>query len=448
MQQMPEKITLVGGGLSGSLMAIFLARRGYDVKLYERRPDMRLGNLAGGRSINLALSNRGLRALERVGLDHEILAIAIPMTGRMMHDRTGNLSYQPYGKDGQAINSVSRGGLNIRLLELADEYSNIEIYFDHKCIFCDPDSGETRYQDSRGKEIIDVADIVIGTDGAYSAVREAFMHSSRFNYSQVYEEHGYKELEITPDESGEFRLNKNCLHIWPRKSFMMIALPNPGGNFTCTLFMPFEGNPGFDDLTSHENVRRLFEKEFPDALALMPGLEKDFFENPIGTLATIRCYPWVKGKTALLGDSAHAVVPFYGQGMNCSFEDCVVLDDFIDMYGGNWNQILDAYQQSRKPDADAIATLAVQNFIEMRDHVGSENFLHRKKIEHELSELYPDLFQSQYELVTFSDKSYSYAFNQGLKNDIILNHIIDNKLESKITDRDFFSNLLDEIIRP
>lgn len=440
---MTQKVTLVGGGLSGSLMAIFLARRGYDIHVYERRPDMRKGDYSGGRSINLALSNRGLHALKRVGLDQEVLNIAIPMSGRMMHDRNGSLSYQPYGREGQAINSVSRGGLNIRLLQLADEYPNITLYFDQKCVFADLDTGITRYHDNAGNEIEDKADVVIGTDGAYSAVRDAFMRSQRFSYSQTYEEHGYKELEITPDENGDFRINKNCLHIWPRKSFMMIALPNPGGNFTCTLFMPFEGNPGFDDLLTTEKVQKLFESEFQDAVPLMPGLTDDFFSNPIGTLATIRCYPWVSGRTALLGDSAHAVVPFYGQGMNCSFEDCVVLDDFIEMYHGNWDQILDAYQKSRKPDADAIATLAVNNFIEMRDLVGTESFRHRKQVEHELTELYPELFQSQYELVTFSTRPYSYAFNQGAKNDRLLDHIIQNKLESQIGD----AKLMNELIR-
>lgn len=444
---MPEKITLVGGGLAGSLMAIFLARRGYDVKLYERRPDMRLGAYEGGRSINLALSNRGLRALEKVGLDKEVLEIAIPMTGRMMHDRNGNLSYQPYGREGQAINSVSRGGLNIRLLQLADEYPNIEMFFDHKCVFADLEAGVTKYTDAKGNTIEDTADIVIGTDGAYSAVRDAFMRSNRFTYSQTYEDHGYKELEITPDENGEFRLNKNCLHIWPRKSFMMIALPNPGGNFTCTLFMPFAGNPGFDDLLTDGQVKELFDKEFPDAVPMMPGLTEDFFGNPIGTLATIRCYPWVKGRTALLGDSAHAVVPFYGQGMNCSFEDCIVLDDFIEMYHGNWDQILDAYQKSRKPDADSIASLAVQNFVEMRDLVGTPEFLHKKHVEHELVELYPDLFQSQYELVTFSTKPYSYAYARGEKNDQLLRHIISNKMEDKLADRAVMEKVIKSFIQ-
>ncbi|MBS3915505.1 MAG: FAD-dependent monooxygenase [Bacteroidetes bacterium] len=441
---MSEKITLVGGGLAGGLLGVYLARRGYKVKIFERRSDMRSGNYEGGRSINLALSTRGIRALEKVGLDKEILSIAIPMTGRMIHDVEGRLAYQPYGKDGQAIHSVSRGGLNIRLLQLADQYENIELFFDHRCVHADPDTGLTRYINANGDEIEDTADVVIGTDGAFSAVRDSMMRYPRFNYSQTYENHGYKELEITPGDSGEFRINKNCLHIWPRKSFMMIALPNPGGNFTCTLFMPFVGQPGFENLQTPQEILELFEKEFPDALPMMPGLSEDFFGNPTGALATIRCYPWVKGKTALLGDSAHAVVPFYGQGMNCSFEDCIILDELIDTCEGDWIKILDEYQKSRKPNADAIADLAVQNFVEMRDLVGTDAFLHRKHIEHDLTELYPDLFHSQYELVTFSTNPYSYAKVQGSKNDNLLDHIIEHKLESRITEKTFMENLIKE----
>lgn len=442
---MPQKITLVGGGLSGGLLSVFLARRGYEVHVYERRPDMRQGQYEGGRSINLALSTRGIRGLEKAGIAREVLDIAIPMTGRMMHDKTGNLAYQPYGKEGQAINSVSRGGLNIRLLQLADAYPNIHMYFDHKCTFCDPEQGITRYTDRDGNPVEDKADVVIGTDGAFSAVRDAFMNG-RFSYSQTYENHGYKELEITPDAYGEFRMNQNCLHIWPRSSYMMIALPNPGGNFTCTLFLPWEGELSFESLKTPEDVQKFFNRDFADAVPLMPGLTDDFFGNPTGSLATFRCYPWVKGRTALLGDSAHGVVPFYGQGMNCCFEDCIELDEFIGEFEGDWPKILDAYQKSRKPNADAIASLAVQNFVEMRDLVGTAAFLHRKHVEHELTELYPELFKSQYELVTFHTTPYSYALQMGAKNDRLLDHIINNKLESKLGEPGYMEPLIRELL--
>jgi kynurenine 3-monooxygenase len=438
---MTEKVTLVGGGLAGSLMSIYLAKRGYDVYIYERRGDMRSGNYIGGRSINLALSTRGLRGLAKVGLDQDVLDISIPMTGRMMHSVDGALKYQPYGKDGQAIYSVSRGQLNIKLLQLADQYPNIHMFFNCKCVSTNLETCETTYVNERGETIVDKADVVLGTDGAFSALRDAMQRTSRFNFSQTYENYGYKELEIVPNANGDFQLDKNSLHIWPRQSFMMIALPNPGGNFTCTLFMPFDGNPGIDQLTTPEEITAFFQLHFPDAMSMMPGLVDDYMNNPTGVLATMRCYPWVRGNNALMGDSAHAVVPFYGQGMNCSFEDCVVLDECIEELGGEWGSVLDAYQKLRKPNADAIANLALQNFVEMRDLVGSDAFLHKKKVEHMLSEKHPDLFVSQYERVTFSTRDYAEALAYGELNDRVLESIIQNKWEEKLDDRAFVETL-------
>jgi kynurenine 3-monooxygenase len=438
---MSEKVTLVGGGLAGSLMSIYLAKRGYEVYIYERRADMRSGNYVGGRSINLALSTRGLRGLAKVGLDAEVLDISIPMTGRMMHSVDGALKYQPYGKDGQAIYSVSRGQLNIKLLQLADQYPNIHMFFNHKCTGVNLETCESTYVNEAGETITDKADVVLGTDGAFSALRDAMQRTPRFNFSQTYENYGYKELEIVPNEGGDFQLDKNCLHIWPRKSFMMIALPNPGGNFTCTLFMPFEGKPGIDDLKTREDIKEFFDTYFPDAVPMMPGLVDDYLNNPTGMLTTMRCYPWVNGKNALMGDSAHAVVPFYGQGMNCSFEDCVVLDECIEELGGDWTNVLDAYQKLRKPNADAIANLALQNFVEMRDLVGSDAFLHKKKVEHMLSEKHPDLFVSQYERVTFSTRDYAEALAYGEHNDRVLEAIIQNGWEEKLDDRTFVETL-------
>jgi len=438
---MAEKVTLVGGGLAGSLMSIYLAKRGYEVYIYERRADMRSGNYQGGRSINLALSTRGLRGLAKVGLDQEVLDISIPMTGRMMHSVDGALKYQPYGKDGQAIYSVSRGQLNIKLLQLADQYPNIHMFFNCKCVATNLETCETTYVNEHGETIVDKADVVLGTDGAFSALRDAMQRTSRFNFSQTYENYGYKELEIVPNAIGDFQLDKNCLHIWPRQSFMMIALPNPGGNFTCTLFMPFDGNPGIDQLKTAEEITAFFQLHFPDAMTMMPGLVDDYMNNPTGVLATMRCYPWVRGNNALMGDSAHAVVPFYGQGMNCSFEDCVVLDECIEELGGEWGSVLDAYQKLRKPNADAIANLALQNFVEMRDLVGSDAFLHKKKVEHMLSEKHPDLFVSQYERVTFSTRDYAEALAFGELNDRVLESIIQNKWEEKLDDRAFVETL-------
>lgn len=425
---------VIGGGLAGSLISIFMAKRGYDVHVYERRPDPRSANVYQGKSINLALSNRGLNALKKVGLDEAILKTAIPMSGRMMHSTNGELSYQPYGKEGQAINSVSRGGLNIRLLELADEFENIHLNFNARCVDVNLDEGTAIYENPKGEKNTVAADRIIGTDGAFAATRLRLQFTELFNYRQDYLDHGYKELHIPPDATNGFRLEKNALHIWPREEFMMIALPNIDGSFTCTLFLAQKGNPSFETLDTKDKVEQFFKRYFPDTLPLIPDLLKDFLENPTGSLVTVRCYPWVyKDKLALLGDAAHAIVPFYGQGMNCAFEDCVVLDQCLEKYSNNWSQALDEYQKLRKPNADAIANLALQNFVEMRDKVADKDFLHRKHIEHELTELYPDIFKSQYELVTFSLEPYDYALRRGEVNNRLLDEIIGRKLDAELT---------------
>ena len=425
-----KNITLIGGGLSGSLMAIFLAKRGYHVDVYERRPDPRNSNLYAGKSINLALSNRGIAALEKVGLDQAVLQTAIPMSGRMIHSKTGELSYQPYGKAGQAINSVSRGGLNIRLLELADEHENISLHFEHRCINLDNDCNTAVFEDASGNTREVSSDVFIGSDGAFAATRLHLQITRRFDYEQDFENYGYKELHIPPAAEGSFALEKNSLHIWPRGNFMMIALPNIDGSFTCTLFFPYEGETSFATINNEEKARAFFQEYFPDVINIMPDYLNNYLNNPIGNLVTIKCFPWVfKDKLALIGDAAHAIVPFYGQGMNCSFEDCVVLDECIEKHGDNWNKIFEEYQALRKPNADAIAHLAQQNFIEMRDKVGDAAFLHRKHIEHDLVEHYGAHFKSQYELVTFSTRPYTYALEQGKINDQILDALIDRNIQ-------------------
>lgn len=439
---MAEKINIIGGGLSGTLMAIYLAKRGFEINLFERRPDMRKNKMSAGRSINLALSTRGLNALEKVGLDQEILADAIPMYGRMIHSKTSELSYQPYGKEGQAINSVSRGRLNIRLLELADEFENIQLHFNTKCVDLNVEAGTAIFEMEDGTRQSFVSDRIIGTDGAFAATRARMQMGDRFDYNQFYLKVGYKELEIPAADLGAFKMDKNSLHIWPRGAFMMIALPNPSGDFTCTLFVPFEGEKSFDNLKTKEAVTAFFKEEFPDAVALMPTLLEDFFANPTASLVTVRCYPWVKAdKLALMGDAAHAVVPFYGQGMNCSFEDVVVMDECIEKYGSDWNKVFDEYQKLRKPNADAISELAIQNYSEMAEKVGDKHFLHKKHIEHDLSDLYPDQFKSQYELTTFSLSPYKYALDQGKKNDALLEQIIADAAEEKIKDPAYMDTL-------
>ena len=441
---MGEKIVLVGGGLAGSLMSIYLAKRGYEVHLYERRDDMRTGQYQGGRSINLALSTRGITALEKVGLVDEILSISIPMYGRMMHSVSGDLNYQAYGRDDQAIYSVSRGELNIKLLQLADKYSNIHMYFNQKCVNMNLDKNIATFENEKGEKYDVKGDVFLATDGAFSALRDAMIRNPRHDFSQDYQSHGYKELEIVPGPNSTFQMEEKALHIWPRSSFMMIALPNPGGNFTCTLFLPYEGEVSFEHLNNDEEVMEFFQTYFPDSISMMPKLLEDFRNNPIGHLSTMRTYPWVKNRSALMGDAAHAIVPFYGQGMNCSFEDCVILDQCIEEIGGDWNNILKEYQKSRKPNADAIADLAIQNFVEMRDLVGLPDFLHKKSIEKKLVDALPGEYRTQYERVTFSNDPYREALLAGEKNDEFIQHIIDNDLEEKINDKTFAKSLVEK----
>ncbi len=432
-----KSITLVGGGLAGSLAAVYLAKRGYEVDIYERRPDMRNVEIPAGRSINLALSTRGIDALKRVGLDQVVLDQAIPMAGRMMHDEKGNLAYQPYGKDGQVINSVSRAHLNIQLLKLADEHKNVNQFFNMRCQEVDIENSICKFTNEKTGENIEVkSDYILGSDGAYSPVRLKMMKNDRFDYSQSYTKSGYKELSITPTPDGNFAMDPDSLHIWPRGNFMMIALPNPDKSFTCTLFMPYAGEVGFDQINSDQEILNFMNTYFADAVPLMPELLNDFKRNPVGSLVTVRCYPWHMKKATLIGDACHAIVPFYGQGMNCAFEDCVELDNCLEEFG-DWDKAMNEYQKRRKPNADAIADLALQNFIEMRDLVGDKDFLHYKKMEHQLCELHPDLFKSQYEMVTFSKVPYSEAKIKGAQNTQRVHDLIASKYEDKITDRSF-----------
>lgn len=416
-------IAIVGAGLVGSLLAVYLLKRGYRITIFERRSDMRKNQLNAGRSINLALSNRGIRALREVGLEGMLDEKAIPMHGRMMHDKKGNLTFQQYGKEGQFINSISRSGLNMALMTEAERLG-ATIHFDSRCNQTNLEDTELTISqgDSTG---VHKFDLIIGADGAFSAVRAALQYTDRFTYSQEYLDHGYKELTIPPGKDGSFLIEKNALHIWPRDSFMLIALPNPDGNFTCTLFFPFEGPVSFEQLRTDEEIRLFFEKEFPDALKLMPTLVEEFKSNPTSSLVTIRCYPWVRNKTLLIGDAAHGVVPFYGQGMNAGFEDCRVLNDLLNVHGDNWDEVLPAFQKLRKPDTDAISHLAVENFIEMRDLVADDDFLLRKKIEAKLHTLYPDRWIPQYSMVTFHDgMRYSDAQKIGRKQRLIMDEVM------------------------
>lgn len=407
------KATIAGSGLVGSLLAIYLRKHGHQVNVYERRPDMRDTSIPAGRSINLALSNRGLRALEGIGLADEIRKICIPMHGRIIHDVAGNTNFQPYGQPGQFINSVSRGDLNKMLMDEAEK-AGANIYFNQRLSNVELDKAITHFTDTVNHTESHVeADTIFGTDGAFSAARmQLMLGTDRFNYSQTYLEHGYKELTILPI-NGDFALDPNALHIWPRGGYMLIALPNIDKTFTCTLFFRFEGEESFAALGTVDKARSFFGRVFPDALALMPEFDAEWAGNPAASLVTVRCLPWHhKDKLLLLGDAAHAIVPFYGQGMNCGFEDCTVLDEILSKES-NLQTVFEQFENQRKPNGDAVAELALLNFVEMRDKVADPMFILRKKIEAKFSQKHPSLWLPLYSMVTFSDIPYADALKLG-----------------------------------
>ncbi len=474
-----EKVIIVGAGLAGSLLAIYLAKRGITVDIYEARGDMRREAMSAGRSINLALSDRGIAALREVGMDEYMLREAIPMFGRMIHGVDGSTKLLPYsGRKGEYINSISRGGLNIALINEAEKHEGVRFFFGERCVDFDCKNGEAKFESGKTAK----GDTLIATDGAGSAVRDAMFHGGvpRFNFQQSWLEHGYKELHIpaallsvpsavadgltkqfesstefpgadlqppaTAGGSDLFLMEKNALHIWARHSFMMIALPNFDGSFTCTLFLAHESrNPrvskggaerlesalanarasdseySFEQLKDEQSLMEFFRANFPDAIPLMPTLTEDFFVNPTGNLGTIKCFPWnVGGKALLLGDSAHAMVPFYGQGMNCAFEDCRVLDSLVEKHGTNWEAVYEEYGVLRKTNTDAIADMAEENFYEMRDAVADPIFQRKRVLETKLEHTFPDYF-SKYSMVTFrEDLPYSVAKRKGNAQDELL----------------------------
>lgn len=439
-----SNVIIIGAGLAGSLLAINLAKRGIKADVYEARGDMRLEEVAAGRSINLALSDRGIAALREVGMDEYMLAEAVPMFGRMIHSVDGETKLLPYsGRQGEYINSVSRAGLNIALINEAEKYGEVTFHFNERCIDFDCAAGKARFSSGT----VAAGDTVIATDGAGSAVRYAMMNGGveRFDFSQKWLEHGYKELHIPPGAGGEFLMEKNALHIWPRNKFMMIALPNFDGSYTCTLFFAHHGENSFDRLGDKRSLIEFFEDNFADAIPLMPTLVEDFFANPTGNLGTVKCFPWnAGGRALLLGDSAHAVVPFYGQGMNCAFEDVRVLDGLIGRYGSDWETIYEEYGELRKVNTDAIADMAEENFYEMRDAVADPVFLRKRELETKLEQTFPGYF-SKYSMVTFrEDLPYSEAKRKGNAQDRKLMEICGRVGKVDDLDLELIYNQLDQ----
>jgi len=431
-----EKILIVGAGLCGSLLALRMAQRGYQVEVYESRSDLRNSVISAGRSINLSLSDRGLKALRMAGLEKKARALCIPMKGRLMHDAASNTFESNYsGRQGECINSISRGNLNGLLLTEAEKYSNVNIHFNTKCLEIDIESKIVHFQSSDSKEQFTVqADVIFGTDGAGSSLRKSYEKQfPAFKVSQEFLTHGYKELEIPADKNGGHLISKEHLHIWPRGDYMLIALPNMDGSFTVTLFLSYsEGSYNFDNLITKEKIIEFFEKDFPDTLTLIPDVLKEFENNPTGKLGTVKCYPWAyKGNTLLLGDSSHAIVPFYGQGMNASFEDVFVFDSVLNQFEGDWTTVFSEFQKQRKIDADAIADLAIDNYYEMRDHVANPLFKEKRIVEMGLEKFFPTEYFSKYSLVTFNEHiGYHEAMTKGRAQDKVLLKMVE---ESKFS---------------
>lgn len=427
--------TIIGSGLVGSLWAIYLSKSGYEVKVFERRPDMRKQKISAGKSINLATSYRGWKALEEMGIADEIKKIAIPMYGRTIHDMNGNTNYQPYGINNQAIFSVSRGEINSKLMDIAEKSGKVEIHFNKECVGADLENGTVQLKNCEtGKTNQVTSDVVFGTDGAFSAIRyHAMQKLDRFSYSQNYIEDGYREILLPANKDGSFKLEKNTLHIWPRGRFMLIALPNVDGSFTCTLFMPFENHEYcFSQLTSKEKVNNFFKNVFPDFYEMIPDIADAWENHPLSSLAIIRCFPWTHGKTALMGDAAHATVPFFGQGMNAGFEDCSVIYQLMKKHNENWPEIFKEYEKLRKPNGDAVQELSLLNYIVMRDKVNDKEYLLQQKIERRMNELYPDKYFPMYSMVSFSEIEYHVALKKGKEQDELIRNYIQSK---KITEQ-------------
>ncbi len=424
MTQTSKNIAIIGSGLVGSLLAIYLKRKGHAVTVFDRRPDIRTVEFSG-RSINLAMSNRGWKSLRKLGLEDSIKEIAIPLDKRAMHVNEKPVYFQKYGKEGEAIWSISRGILNRKMIDLAEQAGTI-FRFNEKVWDIDLPEAKIFTGESEKSEWKEYQyDLVFGCDGAFSRVRHKMQRRSRFDYSQNFIDVGYKELTIPPNEDGTHKLDKNSFHIWPRGKFMLIAMPNVDGSFTCTLFLPFEGEVSFENITNEKEAKAFFKTYFPNVRKEIENLSKDFFNNPTSAMVTMKCYPWSYwDKVALVGDSAHAIVPFYGQGMNAGFEDISELDDLMDTYGDDWETIFSEYQKIRKPNADAIAELSYRNFVEMSSKTANPKFLLQKKIEKRFAARHPEKWIPVYSRVTFSERPYVEALAIGDRQEKIMQRVM------------------------
>ena len=422
---MKKKVTIIGAGLVGSLCSLFMTKRGYQVNIFERRRDLRSEKITAGKSINLALSKRGWTALKKAGIDAEVMKIAIPVHKRVMHDINGRLTNQPYGNEGESIYSVSRAKMNLLMMNLAEK-NGASLNFNHKCIDVDFENSIVDFENTETKKIQNIkSDFLIGADGAFSVVRKQMVNKYKHDYEYNEIEHDYKELLIPAGKNNSYLLDKNALHIWPRGDFMLMALANLDGSFTCTLFAPKKGDGSFADLVTKTEVENYFDNIFSDFSKLVPNLYDQWTSNPTSNLGIVRTSPWHIGDTSLIiGDAAHATVPFYGQGMNCGFEDCRILDQLIDKNGDNFVKCFDEYSRIRKPNGDGVQDLSMHNFIVMRDRTADPKFLLQKKIEKKFANLYPEKWTPLYSMVSFTNTPYSKAWAIGMKQEKIMQQIM------------------------
>ena len=436
---------MIGAGLTGPLLATYLAQQGYSVEIFERRPDMRKESISAGRSINLALSARGNHALKEVGLYDKIKPNTIPMKGRMIHDLNGNTHLQPYGqKENEVIFSVSRAQLNMDLMTLAEETGKVTIRFNHQLLSADLEQNKLLFQLSNSLEEIELPfNRVIGCDGSASILRKSIVEKANIQYVKKPLGHGYKELTIPPLKSGKFRIEPNALHIWPRGNHMLIALPNNDCSFTCTLFFPMTGTKSFETVKTKKDILDLFQSQFHDAIKLIPNLMEDFQKNSTGDLASVYCKPWHLGDKALLiGDAAHAVVPFFGQGMNASFQDCSTLAKLMGQNKNDWKTIFNTFSSVQVENGHAIADMAIENYLEMRDHVNDTEYKKRRNVELKLERMFPGQFIPRYSMVSFHQIPYAEVYQRGGKQSKIIRDVLKADPSGQSIDKDMVEKML------
>ena len=442
-----EKITIIGAGLVGSVLAMFLARKGYGVDVYERYPDVREVDPRNSRSINLTLCDRGFRALDDIGAGRIVRALSVPAYGRLIHDVKGNLTRQPYGNNNEAIYSISRTDLNKALLDFAEKNFDVAFHFNQKCLGLDLSSAAIELEDLKtGRVSRRATDIVFGSDGAHSVVRLQMQKKNRFDFCQQYWEQGYTELNVPASAEG-WTGEKNVLHLWPRGGYMLIGFPNIDGSFTCSLHIPFEGDHSFESIKTERDLLEFFESSFPDVIPRMPKLVEYFFANPRNSMVSIKCSPWsFQGKAALIGDAAHAIYPSYGQGANAGFEDCLTLDECLDEYGADWKKVFTEYEKRRKPNTDAIADLCKEHFVELRDLVGDSRFLLRKEIERRINQRHPEKYKDLYSMITFTCMPYTEALRIDRDQRAIVDRIMSMEAVDERLAGEEITSLIDEMM--